>query len=403
MANFPKIKNLNILLVVASATIILTLSIGVRGSFGLFMPPVTDSLQISREIFSFAIAIQMLAWGIGQPFFGMLADLYGTRKIIVIGAVLYVSGLVMMGFATNPIDLYLGAGCLVGLGTSAMGFAIVLAPVVRTVPNKQRSLALGIATAGGSFGQFSIAILSGWLIIVEGWSTALFIIAVITGTAIILAFGLKNVDSLKVSESAQSLKLALNEAANHKGYWLLTIGFFVCGFHVTFVGTHLPSYLSDLKLDPTLGSKAIALIGLANILGTLTFGWLGGRFSKKLLLSGLYFCRSLVIAFFVLSPKTETSVLLFSGLIGLLWLGTVPLTSGIVAQVFGPRYLGTLFGIVFFSHQIGSFFGAWVGGSLYTLTSSYDLTWYISIGLGIIAAIIHLPINEKTLSRNQHS
>ena len=188
MANFPKIKNLNILLVVASATIILTLSIGVRGSFGLFMPPVTDSLQISREIFSFAIAIQMLAWGIGQPFFGMLADLYGTRKIIVIGAVLYVSGLVMMGFATNPIDLYLGAGCLVGLGTSAMGFAIVLAPVVRTVPNKQRSLALGIATAGGSFGQFSIAILSGWLIIVEGWSTALFIIAVITGTAIILAF-----------------------------------------------------------------------------------------------------------------------------------------------------------------------------------------------------------------------
>ena len=333
----------------------------------------------------------------------MLADLYGTRKIIVIGAVLYVSGLVMMGFATNPIDLYLGAGCLVGLGTSAMGFAIVLAPVVRTVPNKQRSLALGIATAGGSFGQFSIAILSGWLIIVEGWSTALFIIAVITGTAIILAFGLKNVDSLKVSESAQSLKLALNEAANHKGYWLLTIGFFVCGFHVTFVGTHLPSYLFDLKLDPTLGSKAIALIGLANILGTLTFGWLGGRFSKKLLLSGLYFCRSLVIAFFVLSPKTETSVLLFSGLIGLLWLGTVPLTSGIVAQVFGPRYLGTLFGIVFFSHQIGSFFGAWVGGSLYTLTSSYDLTWYISIGLGIIAAIIHLPINEKTLSRNQHS
>lgn len=403
MANFPKIKNLNILLVVASATIILTLSIGVRGSFGLFMPPVTDSLQISREIFSFAIAIQMLAWGIGQPFFGMLADLYGTRKIIVIGAVLYVSGLVMMGFATNPIDLYLGAGCLVGLGTSAMGFAIVLAPVVRTVPNKQRSLALGIATAGGSFGQFSIAILSGWLIIVEGWSTALFIIAVITGTAIILAFGLKNIDSLKVSESAQSLKLALNEAANHKGYWLLTIGFFVCGFHVTFVGTHLPSYLFDLKLDPTLGSKAIALIGLANILGTLTFGWLGGRFSKKLLLSGLYFCRSLVIAFFVLSPKTETSVLLFSGLIGLLWLGTVPLTSGIVAQVFGPRYLGTLFGIVFFSHQIGSFFGAWVGGSLYTLTSSYDLTWYISIGLGIIAAIIHLPINEKTLSRNQHS
>ena len=394
--NLMNQKTTYIIVVVGAASLILVISIGIRGSFGLYMTPITNSLQISREVFSIAIAIQMLVWGFGQPIFGAIADLYGTAKVIVLGAGLYACGLTIMGLSSGPVDLYTGAGALVGLGTSAMGFAIVLAPVVRVVPKNRRSLALGIATAGGSFGQFSMALLSGWLIETEGWSTALFIIAVITGLAVILAFALKgkNQQSEKIQEST-NLTETLNQAVRHKSYLLLIAGFFVCGFHVTFVATHLPSYVSDLGLDEMLGAKAIALIGLANIAGTLIFGWLGGYYSKKLLLSGLYLFRSIVILCFVMSPKTELSVLLFAGLIGLLWLGTVPLTSGIVANIFGSKYLGTLFGIVFLSHQVGSFFGAWIGGKLFHFTSSYDFAWYISIALGVFAAIVHLPMNDK--------
>ena len=387
--------------VVAAATLILAISIGVRASFGLFLEPIGQTLSLPREVFSMAIAIQMLAWGAGQPIFGAIADRFGSARVVLLGAVLYVAGLVVMAYATGPLGLHAGTGLLVGLGTSAMGFAVVLGPVGRAVPPERRSLALGIASAGGSFGQFVMALVGGWLIGLEGWSGALLIMAVIAATAGLLAFGVRGKPSAGAEEPPQKFSEAIREAGGHSGYWLLIFGFFVCGFHVTFIATHLPPYLSDLGLGSMLGATAIGTIGFFNIIGTFGCGWLGGRFSKKYVLSLLYLFRAVVIAGFIAVPVSEASVLVFSGLLGLLWLGTVPLTSGLVAQIFGARYLGTLFGIVFFSHQIGAFLGAWLGGRLYDASQSYDIAWYISIALGVFAAVVHWPIHDKPVARLQ--
>ena len=378
--------------------LILLLGMGTRNSFGLFLQPMSLDLQLPREVYSLAIAIQMIVWGVSQPIFGGLADRYGAGRIAVLGGLFYAGGLLLMANATGPFGLHGGAGVLVGLGVSAAGFAVVLGPIGRAFPLEKRSMALGIASAGGSTGQLFIAPIGAALLDTMGWASALLIMAVIVALIIPLALGVKG-RSTTDSVSANSLRKALIEASRHSGYWLLSGGFFVCGFHVAFIATHLPPFLSDHNLPPMLAATAIAIIGFFNILGTIASGWLGGKFRQKHVLSYYYLARAIVIAGFLVFPVTQISVLIFAGAIGFLWLGTVPLTSGLVARVFGPRYLGALFGIVFFSHQMGGFLGAWLGGYMFDLTGSYDLVWFVAVGLGVLAAILHWPIADGPILR----
>ena len=387
---------------VICAGLILLLSMGMRNTFGLFLQPMSLDLQLPREVYSLAIAIQMIAWGVGQPIFGGLADRYGAARIAVLGGLLYAAGLLLMANATGPWALHGGAGVLVGLGVSAAGFAVVLGPIGRAFPPEKRSMALGIASAGGSSGQLFMAPIGGALIDGMGWASSLLVMAVIAALIIPLALGVRG-KSTADSSSANSLGEALSEASRHSGYWLLCGGFFVCGFHVTFIATHLPPFLSDHNLPPMLAATAIGMIGFFNILGTLASGWLGGKYRQKYVLSYFYLARAIIIAGFLVFPVTQTSVLIFASLIGFLWLGTVPLTSGLVAQVFGPRYLGTLFGIVFFSHQIGGFLGAWLGGYVFDVTGSYDQVWLIAVALGVLAAILHCPIADSPIQRQTRS
>ena len=387
---------------VVCGALILLLGMGTRNSFGLFLQPMSLDLALPREVYSLAIAIQMIVWGVSQPIFGGLADRYGAGRIAVLGGLFYASGLLLMANASGPLDLHGGAGVLVGLGVSAAGFAVILGPVGRAFSPEKRSMALGIASAGGSTGQLFIAPIGAALLDSMGWAPALLVMAAIAALIIPLALGIKG-RSTRDSGSANSLREALNEASRHSGYWLLCGGFFVCGFHVAFIATHLPPFLSDHNLPPMLAATAIAPIGFFNILGTITSGWLGGKFRQKHVLSYYYLARAIVIAGFLVFPVTQTSVLIFAGGIGFLWLGTVPLTSGLVAQVFGPRYLGALFGIVFFSHQIGGFLGAWLGGYMFDLTGSYDLVWFVAVGLGVLAAILHWPIADSPILRQTRS
>ena len=387
---------------VVCGALILLLGMGTRNSFGLFLQPMSLDLALPREVYSLAIAIQMIVWGVSQPIFGGLADRYGAGRIAVLGGLFYASGLLLMANASGALDLHGGAGVLVGLGVSAAGFAVILGPVGRAFSPEKRSMALGIASAGGSTGQLFIAPIGAALLDSMGWAPALLVMAVIAALIIPLALGIKG-RSTRDSGSANSLREALNEASRHSGYWLLCGGFFVCGFHVAFIATHLPPFLSDHNLPPMLAATAIAMIGFFNILGTITSGWLGGKFRQKHVLSYYYLARAIVIAGFLVFPVTQTSVLIFAGGIGFLWLGTVPLTSGLVAQVFGPRYLGALFGIVFFSHQIGGFLGAWLGGYMFDLTGSYDLVWFVAVGLGVLAAILHWPIADSPILRQTRS
>ncbi len=387
-------------LLVVCGGLILLIGMGMRNTFGLFLEPMSLELDLPRQVYSLAIAIQMLVWGASQPIFGGLADRYGAGRIALLGGSLYVGGLLLLANATGPWALHGGAGVLVGLGISAAGFAVVLGPVGRAFPPEKRSMALGIASAGGSSGQLVMAPIASGLIGDIGWVGAFLVLAAIAALIIPLALGVRG-KSVTDTVSANSLGEALNEASRHPGYWLLCGGFFVCGFHVAFIATHLPPFLSDHNLSQMLAAASIAIIGLFNIFGTLASGWLGGKFRQKHVLSLFYLARAVVIGGFLIFPVTQTSVLVFAALIGFLWLGTVPLTSGLVARVFGPRYLGALFGIVFFSHQIGGFLGAWLGGYLFDLTGSYDVVWLIATALGVVAAILHWPIADNPISRTQ--
>lgn len=376
----------------------LLLSFGVRQSFGLFLEPMTAGLGWNRTVFALAIALQNLAWGISQPLFGAFADRFGIVRALLLGAALYIAGLFTMALSGTPAGLYLGAGLLIGFGVSGTSFSLVLAAVARAAPPERRSLALGLVSAGGSFGQFAMPLFSQGLIGGVGWYTALLILAVCAGLMVPFAFGLARAD--KVSQpatSTQSLGDALREAGGHRGYWLLNAGFFVCGFHVAFVATHLPAYLANLNFVPMLGAWALATIGLFNIIGTFIAGFLGGRHRKKYVLSGLYLGRSAVFVLFLFMPPSPVWVLIASAAIGLLWLGTVPLTGGLVGQIFGPRYMATLFSIVMLSHQVGAFFGAWIGGYVFDITGSYDIAWKMAIVLGIMSAALHLPITDQAL------
>ncbi|MDA1090318.1 MAG: MFS transporter [Proteobacteria bacterium] len=379
-----------------AGALVASIGMGIRQNFGLFLTDMTGDLGVGREAFAFAMALQNIIWGVTTPIVSAMADKYGSGKMIALGALTYAAGLYIMANAEGVFGLNMGAGLFIGFGQAAAGFAVVLGAVARHVPASRRSVALGIATAGGSFGQFYMAPVSLGLIEASGWSMALTYIALLALIMVALATMLTGAASDSTEgDPAQTLTEAFREASGYRSYWLLTTGFFVCGFQVAFIAVHLPAFIRDAGFDATTGATAIALIGLFNVAGTYACGVLGGRYSKKNLLSGLYFVRAAVVAVFLMTPTSEASILVFASAMGVLWLGTVPLTSGLVAQIFGVRYMSTLFGVVFFSHQIGSFLGVWWGGYVFDTTGSYNQVWIASIVLGVMAGFLHLPIIEK--------
>ena len=388
------------ILLVSIAGIIVAASMGIRQSFGMFLQPVVTDLVITREIFGLAIAIQNLIWGLAQPFAGMLADKYGSFRVLVIASGIYIAGLVLTAYTSSATGLYLSLGALVGLGMSGTTFTVVLSSVGRLVPEEKRSLAFGLVSAGGSVGMFSFVPASQLFIGLYGWAVALLILAgcvmVVPLFSLFFRSQIKQ-DVARPDTREGTLSQSLGIAGVHSGYWLLNLGFLVCGFHVAFIATHLPAFLNDQAVSPMLAASALALIGFFNIVGTYLAGLFGGRYRKKYLLSGLYLGRAVVIALFIMLPLSDVSLLLFAAAMGLLWLGTVPLTSGLVAEIFGTRYSGTLFGIVFFSHQVGSFLGAWLGGYFFEATGSYTLMWQMAILLGLVSALLHWPIRDAPM------
>ncbi|MCA1941173.1 MAG: MFS transporter [Caenispirillum bisanense] len=395
----PAVRNA-VLVVIVAACMVGLLNFGVRAGFGLFLEPMSAANGWGREVFATAIAVQNLLWGAGQPFAGAIADRYGTARVLVAGGFLYAAGTMLMAVSTTPSAITLTGGLIVGMGLAGSSFAIALAAMARVVPEEKRSWALGLGTATGSLGQFLLVPLGQGFISAYGWQTALVLMGSLALLIAVLAPALKGKPAKPAAGGFdQSIGEAVREAFAHRGYVLLFLGFFVCGFHVAFIQTHLPAYIVDKGLSPALGAWALGLVGLFNVIGAYSAGLLAGRYSKKYLLSIIYATRAVVIALFVLMPISTASVLVFSAAIGLLWLSTVPPTSGLVAHIFGPRYMATLFGIVFFGHQIGAFLGVWMGGVLYDATGSYDIVWWSGVALGVTAALLHWPIDERKLDR----
>lgn len=387
-------------LILICGSMIVLLTLGTRNSFGLFLEPISHALGTGRGMFGLGLALQNLIWGAAQPFAGAIADRYGPGRVIAAGGVLYALGLLLMSQATDPLTLNIGAGVLIGFGLGGASLAVVLAAVAKQFPEERRSWALGVGTAMGSLGNVVMVAASDYLIGGFGWSFALLVMAVLTLTIVPLSAALAGKPDLGAGVREQTFGEALAEARAHSGYRYLTVGFFVCGFHVVFIGTHFPAYLTDLEFSREVGAQALILIGVFNVIGSYLAGIVGARYSKKYALTWIYLARSVAILLFITLPPSIYTVYGFSAAIGLLWLSTVPLTSGIVAQVFGPRYMATLFGIVFFSHQVGSFLGAWLGGVLYDSTGSYDVVWWASVALGLIAALLHWPIDERPMARD---
>ena len=387
-------------LVLGAGTLILILAMGVRQSFGIFLTPVSMDLETGRQVFGLAIAVQNLLWGLAQPFAGALADRIGALPVVIGGTVLYVAGLALASMTNDPLGLHMTLGVMIGLALSGTTYVTVLGAVGRVVAPEQRSLAFGLCTAAGSFGMFAVVPGAQQLLDSLDWRGAWIVLAIGVSLLVPMALGLRPADrALTATSSDQSLGQAIGEARVHSGYWLLTAGFFVCGFHVAFVATHLPSYLSDQGMPLHVNAWALAMIGLFNIFGSFAFGQLGGIYRKKWVLCWLYLIRGVVIAIFLVLPVTPVTAVVFGAAIGFLWLGTVPLTSGIVGQVFGVRYLSTLYGFVFMSHQVGAFLGAWGGGYAYDVLGSYDIIWIGSVALAVFAAAIHIPIDDKPVAR----
>ena len=384
---------------IVAGCLIALIGFGARTSFGLFTEPLSALRGWDRETFALAIAIQNLLWGIGQPFAGALADRFGAARVLAAGGAVYAIGIVLMAVSTSAASLALTGGVLVGLGLSGGSFTIVIAAFAKLVPDDRRSWAMGLATAAGSLGQFLFAPLGQAFIAEYGPITALVMLSGFVALVPLLALALTGRGEDTDDEPEVSTRDALRGAMAHPSYLLLTAGFFVCGFHIAFVTTHLPPYLGDLGFSASLAAWSVALIGLFNVIGAYTAGVLGGRMSKRLLLSGIYFSRAIAFLLFVVLPTSTLSVLLFGAALGLLWLSTVPLTSGLVALMFGTRHAGMLFGFVFLSHQVGAFAGVWLGGAVYEATGAYDAMWWISIALGLAAAIVHLPIHERRAPR----
>ena len=388
---------------IVCGALVVAISFGIRQTFGLFMRPIAMDLTITRQAFALAIAVQQVVWGVAQPFAGAVADRLGAGRAVVVGGLFYAVGLWILASTDSGVGVLLGLGVFVGLGLAATTFAVVLGAVGRTVTEAQRSTALGIATAGGSLGLFLFLPVAQALMEIVGWQNALLALTLVALSMSLLAFGLagnpSSASPATGGKDNQTLAAALAEAATHPGFWFLTAGFFVCGFQVTFIATHLPAYLTDKGISPMVGATALALVGVTNMVGSFLWGLAGGYLRKKYLLAALYLVRGAIIFAFLMVPLSEISAMVFAATIGFLWFGTVPLTSGLVAQIFGVRYMSTLFGVVFFSHQLGSFLGAWLGGLAFDLAGSYQPVWVAAIALSVLAALLHWPIADGPVVR----
>jgi MFS family permease len=383
--------------------LIAAIGFGPRAALGLFLTPMSQAYGWERDVFGLALAIQVLVWGIVTPFVGAIADRFGSLTVLAVGALLYCAGLVLMAFATTPGALDISAGVLTGLGIGATSFALVIACFSKLMPPDWRGFSFGLGTAAGSFGQFLFSPLAVGFIAWFGWQNALVVLGIITLLILPLAVALRtppmDVSPAPGAAQKQSLLQALAEAFGHRSYVLLVLGFFTCGFQLLFITVHLPAYLVDRGLSVDAGAWTIGTIGLFNIVGSITAGWLMERMPKRYLLSILYTLRSAAVLAFIMLPVTTTSAIVFGGFMGLLWLSTVPPTSALVALMFGTRWMATLFGFAFFSHQVGGFLGVWLGGVLFRSYHSYDAIWWLSIALGIVSAIINMPIIEKPVAR----
>ena len=382
-----------VVLICASA--ILMISVGTRQAFGLFLPPISGELHVGRGEFGFAIALQNLLWGLLQPFTGMFADKHGAGRVLAAGAILYASGLILMAFSTSPAMLDWSAGVLIGLALSACSFGVVMGVVARAFEPRRRSWALGVAGAGGSFGQFAMLPLGQALILSAGWKGALFILAAAAIAIIVLAGALAGRPSAPATIAGRNVRSALTGAMSDKAFWSLTVSFAVCGFQTVFLMIHLPAFVLDHGLPASVGVTALAIVGLCNTVGSYFCGVLGSRFRKKHVLAAIYLLRAVAIGAYVLLPVTPMSTYALATVIGMTWLGTVPLTNALVADMFGVRFLSTLFGIAFLGHQIGSFFGAWYGGYVFDMTGSYGIVWVLCIVTSVIAAILCWPIDDR--------
>ncbi|MDE0920054.1 MAG: MFS transporter [Arenicellales bacterium] len=386
--------------VMVAGCMIAVVGMGTRGTLGLFLEPMSSSLSWSRETYALAMAIQNLLWGILLPFAGALTDRYGASWVISAGAVFYALGLWGMSSADSVLMLHISGGILMGLGSAFVAFNLAIAAMVKVVGPERRLLVMGIGTAATSTGQLIFSPMAQGMISSFGWSDALvylsFISLLIISFAVLLP---SNPEVRGEASTRQSLSEAVREAFAQRGFILLMIGFFACGFHVAFIGIHLPAYVTDLGLAPEVGAYCLALIGLFNIAGSFLSGMVGSRWSKTYGLSWIYLARALVILGLLVAPKTALTLYVFSALMGLLWLSTIPLTTGVIADVFGVRYVATLYGLVFFGHQVGSFIGVYLGGVFYERYGSYDAMWWAGIVVGVLAALIHLPISEKPLPR----
>ncbi|HZY16156.1 MAG TPA: MFS transporter [Ramlibacter sp.] len=394
-------RKLSMFQVLACGAMIVTLSMGVRHGFGLWLQPITQAQGWTRETFSFALAIQNLAWGLIGVFAGMLADRFGALRVLVGGAVLYALGLAGMALSPNAWLFSLTAGVLIGAAQAGTTYAVIYGVIGRQIDPARRSWAMGVAAAAGSFGQFLMVPVEGFLISGLGWQEALLVLSLFVLLIVPLAFGLREPGYTggKAPQREQTVLHALAEAFRYPSFQLLMAGYFVCGFQVVFIGVHMPSYLRDHGLSPQVASYALALIGLCNVVGTYIAGSLGQRIARRKILAGIYLGRSIAITLFLWAPLTPLSVYIFSAVIGVLWLSTVPPTNATIAQIFGVAHLSMLGGFVFFSHQIGSFMGVWLGGLLYDRTGSYDIVWYIAIALGVFAALVNLPVREAPIVR----
>jgi MFS family permease len=378
--------------------LIVTLSMGVRHGFGLWLQPVTMDRGWTRETFGFALAVQNLAWGIAGPLAGMVADRFGALRVLVVGALVYALGLATMALAASPLAFTASAGLLVGIAQSGTTYAVVYGVIGRNVAPEKRSWTMGVAAAAGSFGQFLMVPIETHLIDGVGWQGALYVLAFAVLLVVPLAAGLREAPQPR-SPAQQRVGEALREAFAYPSFRLLMLGYFVCGFQLVFIGVHLPSYLRDHGLAPGVATTALALVGLFNVFGTYAAGWLGERLAKRHILAAIYLLRALAIGAFLAAPLTPAAVYAFASAMGFLWLSTVPPTNAIVAQIFGVRFLSTLGGFVFLSHQVGSFVGAWLGGRIYDLTGRYDAVWGIAIVLGVAAALVNLPVRETAIAR----
>jgi MFS family permease len=390
-------------LLVLAGGIVMGLALGVRHVQGLFLLPVSMDRGWSRETFAMAMAIQNLTWGIAQPFTGMVADRYGSAKVIVVGLAFYALGLAGMAYAATPAAFLLTAGVCIGIALSGTAFAVIYGALSRLVPPERRGWALGVAGAVGGLGQFTMVPAARWLIAGWGWVYALLVFALLLAIVLPLARPLREparaAQDPAAPDAGLSLRASIREAFAQPGFWLLNLGFLACGFQLAFIGTHLPAYLMDKGLRAADAVGALAIIALTNVAGTYVCGILGARHRRKYLLAGIYLVRTAAIALFLLLPLSSGTVYAFAAVMGFVWLGTVPLTNGLIAQVFGVRYLTTLFGFVFFGHQLGSFLGVWLGGIVFEATRSYDLIWMGAMALGVLSALLHWPIDDREITR----